>query len=464
MSNRLGVRIERNGSGNYECKPGAGGLATALLPLLQKRGGTWIGFAGVHDDDDEGFAHLLAEERAFSYVPVLPPRQLYDDYYKGYANRWLWPLCHSLRTYAEYQMQEHWQAYVAMNERFAGEVAARAEEHDLIWIHDYHLMLVPRMLRQHGMRQRIGFFLHIPFPQPDVFMMGEAEHGRRIIDSLLAVDVIGFQEPRSRDNFLLAVRRGREVTVSPNAGNPGGRVVAVGDHKCFAGVFPIGVDVMQLMLDAETRLVKQPPLTAPEVEMLIVAVDRLDYTKAVPERLDGYRLFLERHPEWHKRVALVQVLDLSRGDIPAYGAELNRVKRLVTDINGQASGDWVPVQLSCQRWERSHLAQLYQQARVGLITPRCDGQNLCAKEFVAMAPDDGRLVLGIGTGASWQLGEDALLVDGGSPEFVAAVLCQALNMENSEARARMARMKLCVSGQNVHWWGEQFIRALRDGS
>ena len=455
VSNRLPVVIDREDDG-FAVREGAGGLVTAIKPLLSRVGGAWVGFGGMFDDErDRRWEKKLADlGDSILYHPVTPCRKLYDSYYAQYANQELWPRFHSMNGKLSRSATRHWPAYVAMNHHFAERTCEVANPGDLIWVQDYHLMLLPQILREEQPDCPVGHFLHIPFPPADV--MARQPQAEEVMAGVLGADLLGFHIPAYMDHFIDTAEQ--IVGAGVLARETARAVLEFNGREVRLGAFPIGIQPSQLERAADPSPVQQK--LGAVADTLILSMDRLDYTKAIPPRLKAYRMLLDSYPGYRENVSLVQMLDLSRKDIPAYQEEKAEVEATVEDIRSRYHS-WQAIRLFAERWQRTHVAALMQMSKVCLVTPRCDGMNLVAKEYVSAAPSDGVLVLSRQAGAAWQFGKHALMVDGESPLSILRGLRTALEMPPDERRARMRELKKNVRQQDVFWWARQFMDALQ---
>jgi len=462
LSNRLPFALARDGEGGWKVEPGSGGLVTALRPVLQDRGGRWIGWPGVTREELEDAAAVFADARqhyGFDLVPVPLSNAERDDFYHGFSNEVLWPLFHDLPSLCRFRPR-YWQAYQAVNRRFAEVTAAEAGAEDFVWIHDYQLIAVARELRELGLRSRIGFFLHIPFPPLDIFL--KLPWRFQILRALLEHDLIGFQTVGGRRNFLQCVRL--LIKSAEISGKGDVQTVTVDGRTVRVGSFPISIDAAEFARRAGDPAVieKFRSLRADEPNRRIVlGVDRLDYTKGIPLKLEAFRTLLLRYPELAGRVTLFQVVLPSREDIPRYQRQKVDIERLVGEINGQFTrSGWVPVHYIYRNLEWPRLPAYYLAADVALITPLKDGMNLVAKEYCAThVNDDGALVLSEFAGAAAQLQRGAFLVNPYDTEGVAASLERALRLSPREQRLRMRRMRQAVSDYDIYRWVDNFLEA-----
>jgi trehalose 6-phosphate synthase/phosphatase len=455
VSNRLPVTLAASGDG-AAWKPSAGGLATGLRSVAGDQNTIWVGWPGALDGIDETIASgLLAELEASHTVPVRLSRDEIEVFYEDISNGVLWPIFHD-RLDQPPLLTDGWDVYEAVNERFADTVAAIWRPGDLIWIHDYHLMRVPALLRARIPDAQIGFFLHIPFPNPEIFFTLPVRE--RLVEGLLGADVIGFHTRRYRGHFTAALRRlfGLEMDADAHVRYQG-RQIAL-------GVFPMGIDAAGFAERATSRAVSAAVLEVRAGalhERLILGIDRLDYSKGIARRLLSFQCLLERHPEWRERVRFLQLAVPSRGGVRAYRRLRDEVERLVSRINGEFSTpSWTPIRYMHRSVDDTTLLSLYRSADVMLVTPVRDGMNLVAKEFAACRSDeDGVLILSEFAGAADQL-VDALIVNPYDIDGVGEAIHRALSMEGSERRRRMRRLREQVLHYDVNRWVAEFVGAL----
>ena len=430
-----------------------GGLAGALDDALRTRGGVWIAWVGPHAGDElpAGTAGLPYPIRA-----VRLKERAVNDYYNGFANQVLWPLCHTFPTRVRVQAT-YWNAYRQANERFAAAVQATAEPGDLVWIHDFHLCLVPAMLRSAGVPVRIGVFWHVPFPPPSVF--GIVRWREDLLAGLLGADMIGFQTEPDVANFLASVRQFLELPVVDNPP----RVVIPG-REVRALALPIGIDYESFRAHANDPAVRAKATRLRETlgaEIVMLGVDRLDYTKGIPERLRAYERFLERHPQWRRRVCLVQVAVPSRDRVPEYRELKKEIDGAVGRIDGRFTYDGrAPIQYMYTALGRENLVAYYRAADIALVTPLRDGMNLVGKEYVACrGGEDGVLLLSEFAGAAEDLRE-AVLVNPYDPEAIRRGLEICVAMSPEERRRRMRALDRRVAMRDVRWWTRAFLDRL----
>jgi trehalose 6-phosphate synthase/phosphatase len=450
VSNRLPVTA-RMAAGEVRLTPSSGGLATGLRGVHAASGGWWIGWNGCTDalgaEAAESLDGRLAEMRAAS-VPLSPGEVI--GFYEGYANGVLWPLCHYFIDQLPLVI-EGWDDYVRVNERFAEAAVAHAAPGDAFWVHDYHLMLVPEMIRQRMPNARIGYFQHIPFPSSELF--SSLPEREALLRGLLGADVVGFHTESYVHHFGRATERLLGLPLE-------GGTVRVGMRRVEVGAFPMGIDVDRFAAtarDPRTRLESKLVRRSTNVT-LFLGVDRLDYTKGIPRRLLAFERMLERHPELCERVRLVQVAVPSRASVRGYEAFRQQVDGLVGRINGRfGSAGWTPVHYLYRSVTEKELVALYLAADVMLVTPVRDGMNLVAKEFVACRDDeDGVLVLSEFAGAACELG-GALLVNPYDVDGTAEAYHTALTMPEKERAGRMRALRARVMANDVKSWAEGFL-------
>ena len=436
----------------------AGGLAMALSAALRKYDGLWFGWSG---ETVETFVpEAKVEDRAGVTVALVDlEAQDVEEYYNGYANKTLWPLFHHRVDLTAYE-RSYGEGYERTNARFAEVLAPLLQPDDLIWIHDYHMIPLARDLRRLGVRNRIGFFLHTPWPARQLLVT--LPHHRRLVESMFDYDLIGFQTREWMDLF-------RDYVASEPSVNgrllPNDALAAFG-KTVQAGVFPIGIDVDAFLAARNSTFGARTydrMAASSAFRSMIVGVDRLDYSKGLEERLLGYEQFLADNPDMRGEVFLLQVTPISRDDVDAYQDIRARLDALAGRVNGEyADMDWQPIRYLNRTYRRDQLAGIYRAARVGLVTPLRDGMNLVAKEYVAAQnPDDpGVLVLSRFAGAAEQMGE-ALLVNPFSREELSDAIKRALTMPLAERRRKWECLMQVVHDTDVGVWRNDFVATLR---
>ena len=462
VSNRLPFSFRRDEAGRWQTEPGGGGLVTALLPVLRHRGGMWIGWAGSDDDspDLSREVAVVGENAGCTLKIVALTAEEVRNFYEGFSNEIVWPLFHDMPGLCNFD-PAYWRTYCEVNRKYARAVHDASAPGDFVWVHDYHLMSVAAELRRLGSESRTGFFLHIPFPPPDIYL--KLPWRMSLIEALLEFELIGFQTVRDRRNFLECVRllvKGADVEGR-------GQVVQVvtGRRKVRVGNFPISIDFNAFMRQAAA-----PEVAARAKELhtllpkrkLILGIDRLDYTKGIPLRLQAFQNALTRYPGLRERISLIQVVVPSREDIPEYRGLKTEIEQRVGKINGGFvdPGGWVPVWYVYRSLSRLDLLAYYRAADIALITPLKDGMNLVAKEYCACSiEEDCALILSEFAGAAAQLARGALLVNPYDIEGVADALHRAFHMDAGERQARMRSMRRSIRDNDVFWWVDSFLRA-----
>ena len=462
LSNRLPFSFRRDEAGKWQAEASGGGLVTALLPVLRHRGGIWIGWPGAAEDVPDMNADLapLGENTGFTLRSVPLTAEEVRNFYEGFSNEVIWPLFHDLQLLCNFD-PVYWRTYREVNRKFAQAANRESKPGDFIWVHDYHLMNVALELRRLGTKARIGFFLHIPFPPPDIYL--KLPWRMALIDALLQFDLVGFQTAHDRRNFISCVR----ALVKDAEIDGRGQIVqaSVGEHTVRIGNFPISIDYNAFMRQAAS-----PEVAARAKELhrmlpnrkVILGIDRLDYTKGIPLRLQAFFDLLNRYPDLRERVSLIQVVVPSREDIAQYRDLKTEIERLVGRINGSfvQPGGWVPVWYVYRSLSRLDLIAYYRAADIGLITPLKDGMNLVAKEYCACSiEEDCTLILSEFAGAAAQLGRSALLVNPYDIEAVADTIHRAYHMDKAERQARMRRMRRSIREYDVFWWVDSFLHA-----
>ena len=455
VSNRLPVSVEV-GEDGFDLIPSVGGLATGLRSFYRSYDSRWIGWPGVPAEACRGLDGLRGGLAEHDCVPVDMSSELLDGYYYGFSNRTVWPLFHYFQQFTEYRW-DLWEAYVEANRRFAERVAEEARPGDGIWIHDYHLMLLPEMLRQRLSDVSIGFFLHIPFPSFELFRLLPWRDS--LTDGMLGSDLIGFHSYDYARHFLSSVLRLRGYDRYLNSLDVDGRRVKV-------DVFPIGIDYDKFagaQDEQDTKAFRDDVEHRMDGRKMILSVDRLDYTKGITHRLEAFDLFLRENPHYRSRVKLVLLVVPSRTRVPQYNRLKTELDRMVGRINSRYSDvTGGPISYMFRSLPFSELAALYGAADVGLVTPIRDGMNLVAKEYVASQRNDhGMVVLSEMAGAAMELSE-AIMVNPNNTPQVAEAIRQALEMAPEEKRARMEAMQKRIRRYDVTRWAGDFVDSLEE--
>jgi trehalose 6-phosphate synthase/phosphatase len=460
VSNRLPIVLSRNEADNWEVKPGSGGLITALAPALRNRGGVWIGWPGTSEIEEvRGSLEDAGHGTGYTLDPVPLPAAIIDGYYHGFSNEIIWPLFHDMISRCNFQ-PSYWDDYQAANRIFAKTIGEQTSPHDYVWVHDYQLMCVGAQLKAMDIHRRTGFFLHIPFPPLDIFLRLPWRFA--VLEGLLEYDQIGFQTARDTRNFIHCVRTlANGVKVS---GRSGSYSLEMQGHRTTVGTFPIGIDFDHFAEKATSAEVEQEIRMSrdrlPNITM-ILGIDRLDYTKGLPERMIAFQDALRRHPELQGNVTLIQVVVPSRVDVPEYQAQRESIEQLVGQINGEfTQPGWVPIHYIYRSLSQTELFAYYRMSEICLVTPLKDGMNLVSKEYCACNVDrDGVLILSEFAGSAAQLHRGAIMVNPYDIEGTADAIHQAVTMPEDERRARMRRLRHNVRRENIFWWTDSFLRA-----
>ena len=434
----------------------AGGLAVGLVDALRTRGGLWFGWSGR--TCAPGKAKLKRQRGdGLTLVTLDVSQRDHDGHYSGFSNQCLWPLLHWRIDLTRYE-QEHLEAYRRVNRQFADSLQGLLRRDDLVWVHDFHLIPLAAELRRRGARQRIGFFLHTPFPPGELF--ATLPHNEWLLRSLFEYDLVGFQTPDDLGRF-------HEHVIQSAGGRVKGGVVSAFGRELRAGSFPIGIDVDQFR-----RMAFGPPGEREHRRMCerlrgrdqFIGADRLDYSKGLLRRMSAFRRYLEDHEDAHGHVVYTQIAPVSRGQLRSYREFRTEVENAAARINGEFGRfDWTPVHYVNRALARSTLAVLFRASKVGIVTPVRDGMNLVAKEYVAAQDpaDPGVLVLSRFAGAARQMA-DALLVNPFDPEETAAALNRAREMPRPERRLRHERLMRNLREYDARRWRDEFVGALAE--
>ncbi len=464
VSNRLPIVLKKEKRGKWQIVQGSGGLVTALGPVLKHRDGIWIGWIGTHAEETPAgplLSDLLSrgtKETGYSLKPVNLTREEVDRYYYGFSNEILWPLFHDLFSHCNFD-PTYWEVYQRVNQKFARAVIEHTEENDYVWIQDYHLILVGRELKRLGICRQTGFFLHIPFPPLDIFL--KLPWRFEILEALLEYDLIGFQTARDLRNFIGCVRAllGYKVT-----GNRSLNTIFIHDREVHVGAFPISIDFREFADLARSEEASEKAwiihANLPK-RQIILGVDRLDYTKGIPERLLAFGDALSLYPDMRRKVTFIQVVVPSRGSVEEYARLKHEIERLVGEINGKYTDvGWMPIQYIYRSLPRPELVAYYRTCEIALITPLKDGMNLIAKEYCACNIEEkGVLILSEFAGAASQLHPGALMVNPYDRVRTADAIHQAFVMANDERQARMRKLRRSVQRNDIINWVNSFLRA-----
>jgi len=435
----------------------AGGLAAGLSSALKASGGLWFGWSGEVKDTQETTVTTVKQDN-YTLATLHLSKENHEEYYNGFANRALWPLCHYRPNLVAYD-RSFSVGYYRVNILFAEAILPLLEADDTVWVQDYHLIPLGAELKRLGARQKIGFFMHIPWPASELVVTLPEHHA--LVRSMFSYDVVGFQTDRDVQSFLDYVIREADGTLEPD-----GRVTCFG-QTISVRAFPIGIDaqsIASLAVQPEAREHAVRLVDSLAGRKLIIGVDRLDYSKGIDRRFSAYAKLLERYPEHRAKVSFLQIAPPSRMDVSAYRAMRRDLERLLGRINGEfADYDWVPLRYVNKTYNHVALAGLYRTAQVAFVTPLRDGMNLVAKEYIAAQdPEDpGVLVLSRFAGAARQLRE-ALIVNPFDEQSMVDALHRGLSMPLDERKSRWRSLMSNVEEHDIGRWRDAFLGALAD--
>ncbi|MBN3583879.1 bifunctional alpha,alpha-trehalose-phosphate synthase (UDP-forming)/trehalose-phosphatase [Algoriphagus aestuarii] len=450
VSNRLPISL-RHRNGKFEFKPSAGGLATGLDSIYKSGENIWIGWPGNTVDDAEQRAEIILELHELKMAPVFLSKKDVEQFYEGFSNETLWPAFHYFTQYMVYN-PEHWEAYVRVNQKFCEAIIKKADPDDTIWVHDYQLMLLPLMLREILPDATIAFFQHIPFPSYEIIRM--IPWRKELLQGVCGADLIGFHTYDDMRHFLSAVSR-----ITGMSGESG--YIQAENRIINVDSFPMGIDYNKFAKQAKSRktqnIVKDFRAKVGE-QKLIITIDRLDYSKGIPQRIHVFDQLLKQHKELRGKVSMIMIVVPSRDKVQSYKELKEEIDLLVGRINSEYSTlDWVPVHYFYRSFPFEELSAFYSMADIALVTPLRDGMNLVCKEFVASKTDQsGVLVLSEMAGASKEL-QDAILVNPNDRQGVVDAIFQALSMSEEEQKERITAMQESLKKYDVFQWVKVFM-------
>lgn len=455
VSNRLPVKIEKDQEGTFEYKTSEGGLATGLGSIYKEGGNVWLGWPGLAVNKAEEKEEIVSNLNKANMRPVFLTKQDIEEYYEGFSNETLWPNFHYFNQHAIYS-DVFWNAYKRVNRKFAKELEEIMKDGDTIWIHDYQLLLLPELLRESHPNSSIGFFLHIPFPSYESFRL--LPWRKQLLMGMLGADFIGFHTYDDMRHFLSSVNRLAGI------GNTNGQM-NVGNRLVMADALPMGIDY-----DRYANSAADPDTLAREVRYrtslgevkLILSIDRLDYSKGIPERLRAFEQFLAEHEEFRGNVSLLILVVPSRDQVPKYASLKDEIELLVGRINGKFGRiNWTPIHYFYRSLPLPALSAFYRMSQVALVTPLRDGMNLVCKEFIASKLDKkGVLILSEMAGSAKEL-SDAILINPNDRDQLVCAMKEALTMSEDEQAARMETMQKSLKRYNIHAWVSLFMQRLK---
>lgn len=449
VSNRTPVGVSKDGLSITA----GGGLVAGLSSVHQSTNALWLGYCGEDPAKTNPKTHeMLRREHRVISVPIDPT--LYKKYYEGMSNATIWPLCHYSPTLIEYR-QDFWEAYESINRLFCDEICRAAGEGDYIWVHDYHLMLLPSMLREARPDLNIGYFHHIPFPSSEIFR--NLPQRKTVLKGLLGADIIGFHTYDYVRHFMTCVTRilGKDVSLNQ---------IQLFDRTVKVGAFPLGIDVKRIheamTSDMYKKTEKEMLDVVGEHKTVYLGIDRLDHTKGIPQRLMAFGALLEKHPELAKQISFIQICVPSRENVKAYRQLKLEVERLVGEVNGRhASPGHTPIQYMYRTFRPEEVYAFMKKSDVAVVTPVRDGLNLVCKEFVACKGEEpGTLILSEFAGAAAELGE-AILVNPYNIDEMADAMYKAFMMPGDERKAKMSASYNRVASYNNETWFKDYMQS-----
>lgn len=453
IANRLPVKIERN-EDQFLIERSEGGLATGLGSLETEAEKYWIGWPGIYTDEQSEKDEITAKLHELNFHPVFLSAGQIENYYEGYSNSTIWPLCHYFFSYIEYKA-EYWEAYKQVNTLFSNEALPFIQDGDIVWVQDYQLMLLPKMIRNEKPNANIGYFHHIPFPSYELFrVLPEREE---VLEGLLGADLIGFHTHDYMRHFISAIYRVLDLNCSLDEINLNDRIVHV-------DAFPMGINY-ELYHEAPTLPAVKEKATLLRQKLgdksIILSVDRLDYSKGILHRLSGFARFLENNPSYHEKVSLAMIVVPSRDSVGMYADLKMKIDQAIGEINGKyARLGWNPIYYFYRSFSFEELIAMYELADIALVTPLRDGMNLVAKEYLATKRNStGILILSEMAGAAIEL-QDAIIINPNDTDEIEKAILQALTMSDTEEKERLQKMQAKISTHTVKKWANDFVQEL----
>ena len=455
VSNRLPVKISE-ADGGVELKQSEGGLATGLGSIYQDGSNLWIGWPGVEITSEERRTDVQNKLEDLNLRPVFLSQEEINLYYEGFSNEMLWPIFHYHPTYAKYE-QSYWESYKSVNSKFKDLITEAAEPGDIIWIHDYQLLLLPGLIRAELPDITIGFFQHIPFPSSELFRL--IPWRKELLEGMLGADLIGFHTFDDARHFLSSATRLLPVHSLSN-------VVTFNHRPIVVESFPMGIDNQKFESMPQEKsvveLVAELKQTFNGFKM-VLSIDRLDYSKGILQRLEAFDLLLQKNPEYLEKVILYMVVVPSRDTVPHYKELRDQIDMLAGNINSRyRSLNWLPVHYYYRSVNEEMLSALYNMADICLVTPMRDGMNLVCKEYVASRTDNtGVLILSEMAGAAKEL-VDAIIVNPNNTSDICDAILQAISMSAEEQQCRMIQLRNMVLKFNINHWVKVYMQRLNE--
>lgn len=453
IANRLPVKVERE-NGEFKVLRSEGGLATGLGSLETEAEMHWVGWPGVYVEDENEKKEITEKLSELNYHPVFLSDMQIENYYEGYSNSTIWPLCHYFFSYIQYKT-EYWEAYKEVNTLFCEEALPFIEDNDVIWVQDYQLMLLPKKIRDRKPKVNIGYFHHIPFPSYELFrVLPEREE---VLEGLLGADLIGLHTHDYMRHFISAIYRVLDLNCNLDE-------ISLKDRIVHVDAFPMGINYEQYHETPALPEVKKISTKLKEElggQTIILSVDRLDYSKGILHRLNGFANFLENNPEYHNKVSLAMIVVPSRDAVDRYADLKTQIDQEIGKINGQYSTlGWTPIYYFYQSFSFNELIAIYDIADIALVTPLRDGMNLVAKEYLATKREKpGVLILSEMAGAAIEL-SDSIIINPNDTQEIENAILQALTMPEKEKRERLDKMQKRISTQTVKKWANDFVKEL----
>lgn len=455
ISNRLPVTVKNKGN-QFTLTPSVGGLATGLKSIFEQKNCTWIGWPGINVKTESDKATITKELKQLRMVPVFLTNQEIKKSYEGFCNITIWPLFHYFSQYTDYNTDQ-WEMYQRVNQKFYKQLELIISDNDIIWVHDYHLMLIPEIIRKKFQKTSIGYFLHIPFPSFELFRT--LPWRKEILKGILGADLIGFHTFDYARHFLSAVNHLLDIEYVANQLVYEQRIIKVDS-------FSLGIDYNTYAQggsrQAARRIYKKHKSRLNDCK-IILSVDRLDYSKGIINRLRAYNLFLQHHPLHRKKVTLFLIVVPSRVKVPQYQKIKQEIDRTVGEINGNFNAiGWTPIHYFYRSFNFDNLAAFYQLADIALITPLRDGMNLVAKEYVASRQNKtGVLILSEMAGAAAELGEAVIINPNNTDDIIAGIIT-ALEMPEKDQQQRISTMQKKLERYTNQYWAEDFLDRITD--
>ena len=456
ISNRLPIKIIKDENDEFQLVKSEGGLATGLdslnIPNMERH---WIGWPGMEVKEPRVRSKLNKTLSKYNYHPVYLSEKQINQYYEGYSNSILWPLFHYFYSFVEYD-ERNWRTYKFVNEKFYEEASKIIKSGDIVWVQDYHLMLLPKMLRDGIKNIKIGYFHHVPFPSYELFRV--LPERAELLSGLLGADLIGFHTSDYMRHFASAIYRVLKLNIRLDC-------VLQGHHKAYINAFPMGINY-DLYHDSALKPemvehVKELKNNYGKDNKLILSVNRLDYSKGIIHQIKGFHLFLKNHPEYRGKVSLMMIIVPSRDNVNKYANLKKIIDEKIGSVNGKYSNvNWVPIYYFYHGFDFNDLIAIYSMADIGLVAPLRDGMNLVSKEYVAVKGNGhGVLILSEMAGAAAEL-NDAILINPNDIKQIENAIVKAIRMPVAEQERRMKRMQLTISRQTVDKWASDFITSL----